>query len=95
MFLRGRANETFYIGRAVHPRREAARAELTRIREAEGGLNRLKTALAEALPTGKTDTMSDEEIIDVLADGVAAGRYVLIGFRRPEEDSHPRQGENA
>lgn len=78
--MRRRTSETFFIGRTVRPRREVALAELNKVLEGEGGLRRLRTALSHELPAGKTDQMSDHEVVVALADGVAAGRFVLIGF---------------
>lgn len=81
MFLRRRTSETFFIGRAVRPRREEALGELTRLLEGEGGLRQLKTALSDEISAGKMAEMSDEDVVLALASGVAAGRYVLIGYR--------------
>jgi hypothetical protein len=111
MFLRLRTSETFFIGRAFRPRREEARAALAQLLEEEGGARRLETALGDELPAGKIDTMSEDELVEKLADGVSAGRYLLVGLRpRPawapelapldapagaEQDAHDEQVQEA
>lgn len=81
MFVRRQTSETFFIGRPPRVRRETALIEVTRLLEEEGGEQRLRTVLAGELPGGKADTMSPDELTAALADGVATGRFVLVGFR--------------
>lgn len=81
MFVRRRTSDTFFIGRPPRVRRESALEEIERMLDGEGGEQRLRTALTRDVPAGRADTMSAEEIVDALADGVAAGRFVLIGHR--------------
>jgi hypothetical protein len=81
MLLRRRTGETFFFGRPVQVRRDVARAEIERILSEEGAERELRTVLARDIPSQTADEMGPAQIADVLADGVAAGRYVIMGFR--------------
>jgi hypothetical protein len=80
MFVRWRTSEILYIGRGTRPKREVAQRELEKLLETEGGKGLLQRALGAELP-GITGEMEGDEIVGKLSRGIAAGRYVLIGFR--------------
>jgi hypothetical protein len=81
MFLRGRTSETYFIGPALRPRGDEAREALAAMLQEQDGAARLRRALAGELPPGKSDTMTGDELVGLLADGVARQRYVLIGWK--------------
>lgn len=101
MFVRRQTSETFFIGRPQRVRREAALAEVTRLLESTEGERLLRTALAAELPSGRADELAPEEVAEAVADGVAAGRLLLIGVRpRPVwaptfAESGPPEGDEA
>lgn len=81
MLLRRRTSETFFIGRPPRVRREIALEEVERLLGEEGGEQRVREVLAGEMPGGRADTMTPEELAGTIADGVQAGRFVLIGLR--------------
>jgi hypothetical protein len=81
MLVRRRTSDAFFIGAAPRPRYRQAREAIARLLQEEGGLHHLRMMLAEVMPAGKAEQMPPEDVVATLADGVAAGRFVLIGFR--------------